>query len=301
MSQKLIRQAPAKLNLVLRITKRREDGFHELASLFVRIDLTDELIFEIEPNSAIITLTCDDPKLPTDERNLVVKAARKLQQLTGCQQGVRIELKKRIPAEAGLGGGSSDAATTLLALNELWQLNRSQDELAKLGAELGSDIGFFLVQASAAWCTGRGEIVEPLPDGPRRWFVLVCPKVGSATPAVYRELNWPLGHQVELNLRSQVEAAFIDERIEPLAMMLANDLEAPAFRLAPILASWKERLNELQPVGTLMSGSGSTLVALCRDEADARRIAAAIQPLADAGITDTGGSQIGAQVLICQC
>jgi 4-diphosphocytidyl-2-C-methyl-D-erythritol kinase len=159
-------RAPAKINLHLRVGPTRPDGFHPLVSWMTTVSLFDTLIF-LSTQAPGITFRCDDPKLPTDERNLVVKAARLLMSKLPRERqqgigGVEIELQKRIPSGAGLGGGSSDAATTLVALNRLWALNWQSNQLAEVAAQLGSDVAFFLHGPSSI-CTSRGEVVEPTP------------------------------------------------------------------------------------------------------------------------------------------
>src|SRR5512135_520820 len=150
--------APAKLNLFLEILRKRPDGYHELESLMVAVDLFDTLTFTADPSGAI-TLRCDDPTLPTDRRNLVVKAAERLKAESGCPRGATIELRKAIPAQAGLAGGSSDAAATLAALDRLWELRTPPGHLDALAGEIGSDVAFFR-HAPIAVCRGRGECVE---------------------------------------------------------------------------------------------------------------------------------------------
>ena len=157
-------RAPAKLNLYLRVLGKRPDGYHEIETLFERIDLADELT--IEPHPDQLLLTCDAPELSCGEDNLILKAARLLQQVGGTHQGARLHLIKRIPIAAGLGGGSSDAAATLLGLNRLWGLGLTPSRLRELGASLGSDVPFFLADAPWAIGRGRGEVCEPL-DLPR--------------------------------------------------------------------------------------------------------------------------------------
>src|SRR5262245_62048232 len=180
--------APAKVNLFLEILSKRADGFHDLATLMVAVNLFDTLVFRSAPEG--IALTSNRPDLSSGPDNLIVKAAALLQKRSGRNLGTAIRLVKRIPMQAGLGGGSSDAAATLLALNRLWDLELTREDMADLGAQLGSDVPFFVL-ADTAWCTGRGEIVDPLPVGARLHFVLVCPPFGCSTAEVYRGLSWP--------------------------------------------------------------------------------------------------------------
>jgi 4-diphosphocytidyl-2-C-methyl-D-erythritol kinase len=181
--------APAKLNLFLEVLGRRADGYHEIETLMVAVDLHDTLRLVDDPSGAV-TLTCDDPSLPTGAENLVVRAAERLKAAAGIDRGVRIELAKAIPAMAGLAGGSSDAAATLLGLDHLWNLQTPPGQLDALAGEIGSDVAFFR-HAPAAICRGRGERVEPVSLPVRYHLVLVCPPVGLRTADVYRHLTVP--------------------------------------------------------------------------------------------------------------
>jgi 4-diphosphocytidyl-2-C-methyl-D-erythritol kinase len=258
--------APAKLNLFLEVLGRRPDGYHEVATLLVAIDLTDVLDFA-PAASGDLSLTCDDPALPTGPENLVLRAAGHLRAEAGSTAGATIRLTKRIPSAAGLGGGSSDAAATLVGLNELWKLGLSPATLARLGAELGSDVPFFL-DGPAAWCTGRGEVVTPVPAGPGLDLVLVQPPQGLATADVYRRANVPATPADG----SAARAALAAGDVEALGKALFNRLQEPAFALAPAVADTYRRVAGAGAAGALMTGSGSCLFALCRSPAEARRV-----------------------------
>lgn len=180
--------APAKLNLFLHITGRRADGYHLLQSVFMLVDWCDELQFLITPDDPSISRKDypagslpNSPALPTQD--LCVRAALALQAATGCKQGVRIRLQKNIPSEAGMGGGSSDAATCLLALNELWQLGLSRQELQAIGLQLGADVPFFL-SGGNAWVEGIGEKLQPITLPPAE-FLVIKPASGVSTPAIF--------------------------------------------------------------------------------------------------------------------
>ncbi|HYT90648.1 MAG TPA: 4-(cytidine 5'-diphospho)-2-C-methyl-D-erythritol kinase, partial [Gemmataceae bacterium] len=181
--------APAKVNLYLEVLAKRVDGYHEIETLMIGVSLYDTLVFK-EDSSGAISLRCHRPELSTGPDNLVMRAAERLRQHTGCPRGAHIRLVKRIPLAAGLAGGSTDAAAALAGLNRLWQLNLPDTELAELAARLGSDVPFFFA-TPAAWCTGRGEKVTPVALGKRLWFVLLCPPFGLATADVYRGLTVP--------------------------------------------------------------------------------------------------------------
>jgi 4-diphosphocytidyl-2-C-methyl-D-erythritol kinase len=255
--------AAAKLNLFLEITGKRADGYHDLETLMLAVDWYDTI--EFTPNEEqSIRLTCNDATLPTDSRNLVYRAAERMKPAGG----VDIRLTKRIPHEAGLGGGSSDAASTLNAMNVVFSLGRSRNELTAIAAELGSDVPFFLA-GSAGWCTGRGDVVEPVPVGGMFHFVAVKPPVGCPTAEVYKRTVLPTTR------RSGREARDALERGDPekLAAGLFNRLQEATFLLAPAVRDRYDRLIRSNPLGVQVTGSGSTVFAVCRDRAEAIRIA----------------------------
>jgi 4-diphosphocytidyl-2-C-methyl-D-erythritol kinase len=264
---RVVVRAPAKINLFLEVLARRADGYHEIATLMVAVDLYDTLEMHELP-AGMIDLHCDEPALSTGADNLVHQAARALSTTIGFRGGAAIHLQKRIPMAAGLGGGSSDAAATLLGLDELWKLGLSRTDLSSIGSRLGSDVPFFL-SAHAAWCTGRGEHVRPVPVGKRIWLVLVCPASGCSTREVYRRVRIPEHPEDGSGVVEALEAGDVEEMGE----RLHNRLEEAACAVTPDVALWKNRLAAYAPAGTLMTGSGSTVFALCRDEIEARRIA----------------------------
>jgi 4-diphosphocytidyl-2-C-methyl-D-erythritol kinase len=260
-------RAPAKINLFLEVLARRADGYHEIATLMVAVNLFDTLEIRELP-APKIDLSCDQPALSTGDDNLVQKAGQALGATAGFRGGATIHLQKRIPMAAGLGGGSSDAAATLVGLNELWKLGLSTSELSSIGSRLGSDVPFFLA-AHAAWCTGRGDHVKPVVAGKPIWLVLLCPAKGCSTAEVYRQVRVPV-HPED---GSRVVSALQSGDVEEMGKRLHNRLEEAACAVTPDVAYWKERLATLNPAGTLMTGSGSTVFALCRDEIEANRIA----------------------------
>jgi 4-diphosphocytidyl-2-C-methyl-D-erythritol kinase len=259
--------APAKVNLYLEVLGKRPDGYHEIATLLVAISLYDTLEFTEDASDQVV-LSCDQPSLSTGPDNLVCRAADLLQRRTGCRKGARIQLRKRIPLAAGLAGGSSDAAAALMGLNRLWLLNLGAADLIALAAELGSDVPFFFARP-AAWCTGRGEAVKPLLLGQPLWFVVACPAAGLSTAEVYRHTVIPAAPQSGEAIRQAVR----EGRAEAIAASLHNRLEEAAQRLCPAVADLRRRLQDLGPAGVLMSGSGSSVFALCRDRGEARRLA----------------------------
>jgi 4-diphosphocytidyl-2-C-methyl-D-erythritol kinase len=260
-------KAPAKVNLFLEVLARRPDGYHEIATLMVAVSLYDTLVVQ-EESSGAIHLRCDVPELPSGPANLVYRAAQLLRQQTGCRRGARIHLEKRIPLAAGLAGGSTDAAAVLDGLNRLWGLGLATPELAQLGAEIGSDVPFFFA-APAAWCTGRGEVVLPVPLDRPLDLVLACPAVGLSTAEVYRHLTVPVSPQSGDSIRQAVARGDVEE----IGRQLHNRLQETAVRLRPGIAAVLEQLQALGPAGQMMSGSGTSLFALCRSPEEAGTLA----------------------------
>jgi 4-diphosphocytidyl-2-C-methyl-D-erythritol kinase len=267
--------APAKLNLFLEVLARRPDSYHEIESLMVSVSLFDTLTVT-ELDSDAIVLECDDPKLPTGGANLVVKAAERLRAATGCARGARITLSKVIPAQAGLGGGSSDAAAALVALDRIWDLGMTASRLDTVAAEIGSDVSFFL-HAPAAVCRGRGERVEPISLGQPLHFVLVASPIGVSTADVYREIRPP---DLPRPIGPVLDALALGGPAD-LGRSLFNRLQPAAETIRPELVRVRDALASLDPplCGSLMSGSGSAYFGLCRDPAAAHAAANALQPL----------------------
>ena len=262
--------APAKINLRFKILRRREDGFHEIETLMVAISLRDELT--IEPNDEEgMAFSCDDPSLPADENNLVLRAARRFFAEIKAEPKVRIALRKKIPHGAGLGGGSSDAASTLLGLNALHGQPLPPARLTSVAAEIGSDVPFF-VCASAARCRGRGEIVEPIAALPRWPLLLLKPEFGVPTPWAYG--GWASARPLP----------DLDYGVQSLGdVLLENDLERPVFEKYIFLAhlkSWLRRQPEV--AAAMLSGSGSTMFAVLKQadgaEVLAKRARAELDP-----------------------
>lgn len=273
--------APAKINLHLRVGPPTADGFHPLMSWMVTVALFDKLEFTLVDKPGV-ALTCDDPTIPVDASNLIVKTASALLETNrpsgaapSRDRGIAISLKKRIPVGAGLGGGSSDGAFTLLALDHLLDLEWSPQRLGDFAARFGSDLSFFFHGPSSI-CTGRGQIVHPIAAPKPRWAVLILPQIHMATPAVYRRFDeMRLGNsdsiKNEPDWRQWTTLCALD-----LLPRLVNDLEAPAFSLSPPLADLHARASYLAGRIVRMSGSGSSLFTLFdeKDEAEtsARRL-----------------------------
>ncbi len=293
-STELVIQAPAKLNLFFEVLAKRSDGFHEIETLMVPINLYDTLYFREEPGGQL-ELKCQRASsasanhdaqpdaqtssgdgadaieiedLPNGNENLVVRAAELLRERTGVRSGVSMRLVKRIPIASGLGGGSSDAAAALLGGNEVWGLGLSPEQLAEIGTELGSDIPFFFADGPAI-CRGRGERVEPIAGLGALHFVMARPPAGLSTAAVYGACR--AGRQPR-EIVPFIEA-LSQGNMKEVGRLMWNRLQPAAEELSP----WIERLqNEFAKedfLGHQMSGSGTSYFGLCRDSHHARRVA----------------------------
>tara|TARA_R110000850_G_scaffold7548_13_gene27403 strand:+ start:889 stop:1752 length:864 start_codon:yes stop_codon:yes gene_type:complete len=249
-------EAPAKTNLWLKILGKREDGFHEIDTRMVSLSLVDRLRLKWREDDQVV-LRCSDESLPTGNENLCVKAVRALESKTGKVFAVSIDLEKNIPSGAGLGGGSSDAAAVLQALNEMAGLELSKDELAGVGAEIGSDVPFF-VYGQACDCRGRGEKVVPVSDEvPSFSVLLVKPAFGISAASAYQKFSGS----------SEYEGFSYTPQKRAWGEMV-NHLERPVFEKFPILGGMKNWLLEQPGVdAALLSGSGSTLLAVLKSEA----------------------------------
>jgi 4-diphosphocytidyl-2-C-methyl-D-erythritol kinase len=251
----------AKLNLCLKVTGRRQDGYHELVSLMVPVDLCDRI--DLSPRPAGISLTCRGIDTPEDGRNLVYRAAGAFFDRSGIDGGVSIDLLKKIPVAAGLGGGSSDAACTLKALNRMWGEPLSRIELLELAVRLGADVPFFL-HSGPQLARGIGEILEPMPNWPRRWYVIVTPPIQVSTAWVYSSLKIPLTSEESEDILKSLKK-------EPFRMadILQNDLESVTAERYPIIDSIKNLIREAGAEGALMSGSGPSVFGVFESEKQA--------------------------------
>ena len=266
--------APAKINLHLRVGPPTADGFHPLLSWMVTVGLFDNLEFTLV-DAPGVSLSCDDTAIPCDGSNLIVKAASAMLEMvpssgesTKHVRGVAAALHKQIPVGAGLGGGSSDGAFTLVALNRLLGLNWNAQRLGDIAARFGSDLSFFL-HGSSSVCTGRGQIVQPITVPRPRYAVLILPGIHMATPAVYRQFDaMRLGNRVALENAPDWHKWSTLDALE-LLPLLVNDLEVPAFALNPQLASLHQAATSVAGRIVRMSGSGSSLFTLFDDLAAA--------------------------------
>ena len=247
--------APAKTNLFLRVLGKRDDGFHEIQTRMVQVSLADELTLQWTADDRV-RFTCSDQTLPTGEENLVLKAVRAMER--HCHRGfsISIQLEKHIPTGAGLGGGSSDAAAVLLAINRMANLQLSDDELARIGAGVGSDVPFFVYRRTCD-CRGRGEVVQPLDESDelnRLPVVLIKPGFSICTAWAYR--RWQ-------DSREFPEFFYLPQIC--LWGEMINDLERPVFEKFSILGEMKSWLLERASVqAALLSGSGSTMLAILK-------------------------------------
>jgi len=268
------RQSPCKVNLLLNILGKRADGFHDLETVIHPIRVFDELVFTRGGQS--IELTCSEPGLPTDSRNLVYRAAALFLETAKIKQGVRLRLEKKIPLAAGLGGGSGNAAVTLLGLNELFGGPLAPTELPALAASLGSDVAFFL-QEKPALATGRGERIQPLDFFPSlrgAAFVLIHPGFGIATAWAYQQLaRFPNALNGRPGRARKLIELLQSASLKAAASELYNSLEAPALKKYPLLAMFQDFLRAHGAAATLMSGSGSTTFAIAENLAAAERLA----------------------------
>jgi len=253
--------APAKVNLSLRVLGKRPDGYHALESLMAPVSLCDEITIDITQGATEFDLTCSDPTIPCDASNLALIAARVFCEETGRPFGGKIHIEKHIPHGAGLGGGSSDAATVLLALNRLAQTKLDAPELERIAARVGSDVPFFIC-GSAAWITGRGEHVAPHVLPQEFHLVLIKPPFGVSTA-------WAFSAWSKEAARTEAAATTFG------GVDWTNDLEIPVFEkflLLPVLCEWLSDQSGVKV--TRMSGSGSTIFAVCESEATANSLAA---------------------------
>lgn len=269
-------QAPAKLNLSLKIVRKRDDGFHEIDTLMVKLPcLADTLEFR---EAGEFSFSCDDPTVPGDEGNLVVKAVRAYEEVAKIRCKCSISLKKIIPHGAGLGGGSSDAATTLLGLDRLHDFKLRAAALHEIASSLGSDIPYFLT-SGASRCTGRGEVITPFSTLPALPVLLLKPSFSVPTPDAYG--RWKRSLQIP-------GIGYSQQNVQ--GVMIENDLERPVFEKHRFLAELKQwLLNRDETSAALMSGSGSTVFAILKDPADALSLAEAARATLDPGLWHWAG------------
>jgi 4-diphosphocytidyl-2-C-methyl-D-erythritol kinase len=270
----LEKKSPGKVNLLLNILGKRPDGFHELETVMQPVNLCDRLTFE--RCGGAVELSCSTAALPVDSRNLVHRAATGFLQTAKISDGVRIHLEKKIPLAAGLGGGSGNAATTLLALNELFGQPLSTAKLGELAASLGSDAPFFL-QNRPALATGRGEKIQPLDFFPAlrdKVFLLIHPGFGISTPWAYQNLaRFPEALNGRPGRAQKLISKLQTGDLRVASAEFYNSLEAPALEKYPVLALFQEFLRANGALAALMSGSGSTTFAITENKTTAESLA----------------------------
>jgi 4-diphosphocytidyl-2-C-methyl-D-erythritol kinase len=260
--------SPAKINLFLHVLRRRPDGYHDLFSLMCPIGLYDRV--ELAVGGQGLRIECSDPAIPCDETNLAVRAARAFYAALGRPAHLAIRLVKNVPAGAGLGGGSSNAAGVLLGLNRLHGFPFTRRRLMAIGLTLGADVPFFIFGAPAL-AAGVGERLEPFGRIPPLSAVVVSPNLNVSTRMIYQNLNLELTNRQKPPTRAHLKRTAFD----PL-LYLYNDLETVTLALHPGLASIKQRLIESGALGSLMSGSGSSIFGLFPDEGAARKAAGSL-------------------------
>ena len=273
----------AKINRSLQILGRRPDGYHEVKTLLQTISLHDDIHFELNSDSAI-SLSCDEPDIPTDNENLIVRAANALKDRFKVDQGARIRLEKRIPAKAGLGGASSNAAVSLLALAHLWSAKTAAAALLEIAADLGADVPFFLL-GGCALATGTGATVAALPDtrdNEVQHLIVITPNVGVSTANAYAALSSPSltttnadpilssSHNVA-NSRHSHPGPEGDDWKTCFRDDLKNDFESVIFDIEPEIRRTKETLLQAGALGTLLAGSGSSVFGIFADREDQQR------------------------------
>lgn len=263
----LYEKAPAKINLTLDVLYKRPDHFHEVEMVMTTVDLADYVgLRPLKKNEIVIKTS--DAFIPNDQRNLAYQAAYILMERFKITSGVEIELHKQIPVAAGLAGGSTDAAATLRGLNRLWGLKLSLEELAEIGAEIGSDIPFCL-HGGTALATGRGEVLQSLQTPPNCWVILAKPAISVSTGNIYGNLK--LDEMSHPNTQAMIEA-LETENYEQMCATLENVLETVTLPMHPEVNSLKHQMKKFGADAVLMSGSGPTVFGLVKTEEKAQKV-----------------------------
>jgi 4-diphosphocytidyl-2-C-methyl-D-erythritol kinase len=263
MTSRLTIPSPAKLNLVLEVLGKRPDGYHQLRTVFERISLADRITLTRAKHNGI-RVRCSHPHVPLGPGNLVYKAAMMLRRDFSIEEGIDINIIKNIPVAAGLGGGSSNASAVLTGLNRLWRLGLDRPALADYAARIGSDLPFFLYDASFALGTGRGDIIKPLAVRTKLWHLLVTPRFRIYTKEVFSRLK--------LNLTNKKDSANIllpflrTGDLGRLSRALSNDLEPAILSLRPDFIHLKKKLLDAGAAGVCFSGSGPSIFALAESQ-----------------------------------
>ncbi len=276
--RRLILRSFAKLNLYLKVLKKRRDNYHDIETIFERIDLSDEIILTSRRDEQI-KITCNTPQVPRDNSNLCYKSAKLIQEKFNINEGLDIKIIKRIPVAAGLAGGSSNAAAVLMGLNEFWRLGLSKKRLVDLSKAIGCDVPFFIHNCPFAEGKNCGERVRPLSmlNSMQLWHIVVVPKIKVSTPLIYE--RWDQALQAEKKPQGTLTKAEDDVKILTLALkknklslvarMLFNDLERITSRLYPEVSYVREKLVKLGLKSILMSGSGPAVFGICSSRKEA--------------------------------
>ena len=295
----LFLQAPAKINLFLKVLHKRLDGFHEIETIFERIDLCDDILIKSN-NTGVIKIQCNHPQVPVGPKNLAYKVASLIQKDFRIKKGVDIHIHKRIPVAAGLAGGSTNAATVLLGLNRLWQLKLSQKDLVVYAKKIGSDVAFFLYDYSWGLGTGRGEKIKPLDVSTKLWHVIVVPSIKIYSGKVYEGLKLkpmranasrenasqdialsPHGTAMKMLTKRNTGVNILLRQLRKndfngVSQLLRNDLEPEIIRQCPRLKPLKQRLNSFGIKGVMISGSGPSVYGITHSEREARQVASVL-------------------------
>jgi 4-diphosphocytidyl-2-C-methyl-D-erythritol kinase len=266
-SMRILVKAPAKINLALDVLHKRNDGYHEVKMVMTTIDLADRVELELLDTDQI-KISSHNRFVPDDNRNLAYQAAVLLKNKFKLSKGVSISITKSIPVAAGLAGGSSDAAATLRGLNKLWGLGLTLDELAEIGAEIGSDVSF-CVYGGTALATGRGEIIQPIDPPPHCWVVLAKPLIGVSTADVYGQLN--LSNITHPDVDQMVKA-IKNEDYQSICKEMGNVLEEVTLKTYPEVAQIKDQMKRFGADAVLMSGSGPTVFGLIQHDSRMQRV-----------------------------
>lgn len=264
---RILEKAPAKINLSLDVLHKRADGYHEVEMVMTTIDLVDRIELKLLEEN-VIKIISHHRFVPDDERNLAYQAAQLLKERLKINKGVAITISKTIPVAAGLAGGSSDAAATLRGLNKLWKLNLSLDELAEIGAEIGSDVSF-CVYGGTAIAKGRGEKIEHIDAPPHCWVVLAKPDIGVSTAEVYRRLKLD---EIRHPDTAGMVQAIKEQDYKKICAKVGNVLETVTMNMHPEVALIKDQMKRFGADAVLMSGSGPTVYGLVQHESRLHRV-----------------------------
>jgi 4-diphosphocytidyl-2-C-methyl-D-erythritol kinase len=269
---------PAKINLFLEVLGKRDDGYHEVTTVMQTVGLYDRLFFRAKESG--IDIYCSDSSVPTDERNLIFKVAKLLLDETGVNCGVRVEVEKKIPVASGLGGGSSDAAGTFIALNRLWSLGLTKDNLLNLSRKVGTDIAFFINLANDDFSAfsggtllgkGKGNELAGIPSFPSSWLILVAPSFAVSTKWAYESLHLELtGSKKDPKM---IIDAFQSGDLSTISKFLFNRFEEVVVPKYPVIGGIKRELLQEGAAGALMSGSGPVVFGLFPDGEKAEKLA----------------------------